>query len=165
MRGSNIGRKLGHRLSLAICAAALAGVAGCSLPEVLPLAGNTTPGPSPYGPWYEQHWATNSVLLAAADQPEGDSQHLSEDVEAFQEETTFEETLGAVPDEDAPAPIEASARTGEQASDFDNSTPYQFPASQFAPQPARPAEAPAHAQPSAETIYQVPAPVDGPIRY
>lgn len=40
--------------------------AGCSLAEVYPTVAGPTGGPSPYGAWYEQHWATNAVLLAAA---------------------------------------------------------------------------------------------------
>jgi len=37
---------------------------------VYPLAAGPTGGPSPYGAWYEQHWVTNAVLLAAAHQEE-----------------------------------------------------------------------------------------------
>ena len=48
----------GSKLGLLAAGVLLAGTAGCSLPEVLPLAGGTTQGPSPYGVWYEQHWAT-----------------------------------------------------------------------------------------------------------
>ncbi len=52
--------------------------AGCSLPEVYPLVAGPTGGPSPYGAWYEQHWATNAVLLAAAHREEFGSDEVAE---------------------------------------------------------------------------------------
>ncbi|MBI5505254.1 MAG: hypothetical protein HY899_10665 [Deltaproteobacteria bacterium] len=56
-----------RRLTLGVATILLGLVgAGCSLPEVYPLAGGPTGGPSPYGAWYEQHWATNAILLTAA---------------------------------------------------------------------------------------------------
>jgi hypothetical protein len=143
-----------------LAAVLLAGVAGCSLPEVLPLAGGTTSGPSPYGPWYEQHWATNSVLLAATDEPDGDI--MSGDVAAFEEDPG----LGPEPDVEVevthtaaaelPPTVEVkTAPSEQQATDFDSSSPYQFPSSAYAPQPAN--------EPPAEP--QVVPPSGGAIRY
>jgi len=156
---------------LLAAAALVAGVAGCSLPEVLPLAGGTTSGPSPYGPWYEQHWATNAVLLAATDEPGGEAK--SDDVAAFEENPGIEEeALGgadvqAEPAAAAPAPavveIKAHpvAHSADSATDFDNSSPYQFPASAFAPKPGE--DVPATEPHSSEKV--VPPPSGGPIRY
>lgn len=163
---------LASRLGLLAAAALVAGTAGCSLPEVLPLAGGTTSGPSPYGVWYEQHWATNSVLLAAADQPEGEMA-LPGDAELDGEasagelgsEGTQPETLQ--PD-DAQASVEASAANGPTATDFDNSTPYQFPASAFSGAPERSTEIPNDdlqpVAPKAAEPKSAP-PGGGPIRY
>ncbi len=148
---------LGTRLALAAALLATTGLAGCSLPHVLPTVSGATQGPSPYGVWYEQHWATNSVLLAAADQPEissdeieiaddaviEDGARLEQDVDADR----FEDapSLEAAPGEGAAAAAEASADAAVEAAnaleaqrkaeDFDNSTPYQFPSSSFAPAP------------------------------
>jgi hypothetical protein len=144
----------GSRLGLIAAVALLAGSAGCSLPQVLPLEGGTTAGPSPYGVWYEQHWATNSVLLAAADQPDeevvaaeaeitvnvdtqiGDAPipeygEYADPIDADAEAAAREARLAA--DEAAAAanaPVEVRANEPEQ---FDDSSPYQFPASSFAP--------------------------------
>ncbi len=141
----------------------VAGVAGCSLPEVLPLAGGTTSGPSPYGPWYEQHWATNAVLLAATDEPDGRDSR-ADDVAAFEENPGVDqESLAAEPGTApvvAPVVVEVKGHAGDQAADFDNSSPYQFPASSFAPRPGIdvPATEP-------HTDQQVVPPSGGPIRY
>lgn len=149
---------LGTRLALVAGLLATAGLAGCSLPHVLPTVSATTPGPSPYGVWYEQHWATNSVLLAAADQPETTSEIEISDDAVIEDRQRFEEQEDAdrfsgpadeaaatpdAPGDDAAARAEASANAAveaanaleahQQASDFDNSTPYQFPASSFVP--------------------------------
>lgn len=154
---------------LLAAAAIVAGVAGCSLPEVLPLAGGTTPGPSPYGSWYEQHWATNSVLMSATDTPEG--QNTSGDVAAFEENPGVDFDAGAdaerlgndpvvkEPMGSPPPAVESNARTGEQGADFDNSSPYQFPSSSFSPK--------ANAVPETEphTGQQIVPPKGGPIRY
>jgi hypothetical protein len=176
MRGSRKGLLKGLLASAAI-AASTAGVAGCSLPEVLPLAGGTSPGPSPYGPWYEQHWATNSVLLAATDQPDDGSlgdDTLDEDIKAFEEgtldDTTIEVTPGEVPPQvpiDDQLGTKPEANAGSGSADFDASTPYQFPSEQFAPAPAPVrAPAPAAVEPApAPKAGETPAPVDGPIRY
>jgi|GEM_PF-1946422 len=56
-------------------------VAGCSLPEVYPLASGPTGGPSPYGAWYEQHWVTNAILLAG-NQPQESAEASSQPSEA-----------------------------------------------------------------------------------
>lgn len=120
MRGTKLAVLAGSVVMTAVC--------GCSLPEVLPLHGGTTSGPSPYGVWYEQHWATNAVLLAAADQPEGEAATI--------DETSIDTSTGdAMSQEDlaADAPVEASAATDDQPRDFDASTPFQFPSSEFAP--------------------------------
>lgn len=121
-----------HRSRLGIFAVStlIAGLAGCSLPEVLPLVGGNTAGPSPYGPWYEQHWATNSVLLAAADQP-GEFVDLTDD-EAV--DAALSDAVDSLESEDAA--VEASAAAGVEVIEFDNSTPYQFPSSAYAPEPA-----------------------------
>jgi hypothetical protein len=146
--------------------ALLAGVAGCGLPEVLPLAGGTTSGPSPYGPWYEQHWATNAVLLAATDQPGSGSK--ADDVAAFEEQpATFDEQPAA----DGASPkvhvaVDTNPAPAPQAADFDNSSPYQFPASSFAPKPAVTEQPPAETPPAAPApAQQVPPPGGGAIRY
>lgn len=168
----------GSRLGLIAAVALLVGSAGCSLPQVLPLEGGTTSGPSPYGVWYEQHWATNAVLLAAADQPDEEvapapaaEAEITVDPDAAIGEAPFTAETGEYADPidadaeaaalearaaaeaaaaDANAPIEA---TGSGAEEFDNSSPYQFPASSFAPGTGQ--EDPAGS----------PAPADGPIRY
>lgn len=147
----------------------LAGVAGCSLPEVLPLAGGTTAGPSPYGPWYEQHWATNSVLLAAADQPEDDWSAIDEplppdDLGALppEDDLGVDATPGAISED---MPVEASAAFGDEPVEFNNSTPYQFPASQFAPVEPVPAEPSPEAVGPAATEQNVVPQSGGPIRY
>lgn len=169
---------LRSRLGLVAAAALTAGLAGCSLPEVLPLAGGTTQGPSPYGVWYEQHWATNSVLLAAADQTE-DQVSTSDGVSLTEDEPTAEE-LGAAADDaaaktaeagrnyiDPNAPVEASAHS--KPADFDDSTPYQFPASAYSGTPERSTEIPSDdLQPVAPSKPVPPksAPsTGGPIRY
>lgn len=147
---------LGTRLALAAAMLATAGLAGCSLPHVLPTVTATTPGPSPYGSWYEQHWTTNSVLLAAADQPEITEEIEISDDAVIEDRMRFEDVgvdgadeasvPAGTPGEDAAAAAEASADAAveaanaleahQQAQDFDNSTPYQFPASSFAPPPS-----------------------------
>ena len=161
MRGSTMGL---------VAAAIVAGLAGCSLPEVLPLAGGTTSGPSPYGPWYEQHWATNSVLLAAADKPDADWDQ--QDKAAAEGETTpVDQQLGAeATPEAAPEavehPVEANA-SDQEPEDFSNTSPYQFPASEYAPKPS------VNAPVSPDASQPVPAtpeekilpPSGGPIRY
>jgi hypothetical protein len=147
----------GSRLGLIAAVALLAGTAGCSLPQVLQLEGGTTAGPSPYGVWYEQHWATNAVLLAAADQPE---EEVAAPVVEAEVTVNPDAQIGEVPitaetgeyadpvDADAEAAaIEARAAAdaaaaeanapfetkGSGAEEFDNSSPYQFPSSSFAP--------------------------------
>lgn len=150
----------GSPMALVAAAALLAGVAGCSLPEVLPLADGPTAGPSPYGPWYEQHWATNAVLLAASDQPEGEIDTgefgLSDDDSASD---ALEQSV------DGPQPAlgspEANARNGDPSAEFSNSSPYQFPSSSFAPAPV---EQPAVPAPGDPQLKPAPA-TGGPIRY
>lgn len=129
MRGSKLGL---------LAAALLAGVTGCSLPEVLPLAGGTTAGPSPYGPWYEQHWATNSVLLAAADQPDGAIDFQTEVDENAAIDAALAEGMAEIEAAEAAeaAAIEANAFAVPQPVEFSDSTPYQFPSSSFAPPPS-----------------------------
>lgn len=165
MRGSMLGL---------LAAALFAGVAGCSLPEVLPLEGGTTSGPSPYGPWYEQHWATNAVLLAAADQPDVDLEiEVDADAEIEAEAAAIDAALaeGVAEAEAAEAASgEPIAAAGAEAAEFSNSTPYQFPSSSFAPPPAAPAApaAPADdlAPPASASPGKTTAPADGaPIRY
>jgi hypothetical protein len=164
----------GSRLGLIAAVALLAGSAGCSLPQVLPLEGGTTAGPSPYGVWYEQHWATNSVLLAAADQPDeevvatpveaevtvnvdtqigdipiAESGEYADPIDADAEAAAREARLAA--DEAAAAanaPVEVRANEPEQ---FDDSSPYQFPASSFAPGTGE--ELPPAGQPEAPIRY------------
>lgn len=165
----------GSKLGLLAAAVVMAGVAGCSLPEVLPLAGGTSSGPSPYGVWYEQHWATNAVLLAAADQPEGDETTAAEEAAldaALAEEANKDETSAAdaLPVDESemtpikgPAPVEASAGNG-RAVDFDNSTPYQFPASSYAP-PAAKAGTPSDDAPAAKPQPKSAPSTGAPIRY
>ena len=148
----------GSRLGLLAAAALVAGLGGCSLPEVLPLAGGTTSGPSPYGPWYEQHWATNAVLLAAADQPDEFVDGFGDESEAAPADTMPQVDQGPAPE---PTPVK-----GAEAVDFDNSSPYQFPSSEFAPAPT---DAPSSTEltpptPSAPKKKSVPA-SDEPIRY
>jgi hypothetical protein len=164
----------GTRLGFIAAIALVAGVGGCSLPQVLPLEGTTSAGPSPYGVWYEQHWATNSVLLAAADQPAEDVEitdsevsisvdpdaEVDVDVDATlgTEASEFEEAAAEAQRaaEEADAAFEASSAPKAQADvatdtaveEFDETSPYQFPASSFAP-----------AQKDA------PPPAEGPIRY
>lgn len=138
---------LRSRLGLIAATVLVAGVAGCSLPEVLPLAGGTTSGPSPYGVWYEQHWATNAVLLAAADGTEEQAAPAGEDqaseaqaADAAEGEDRAEE-LGAKGDElvnlqddgeaSSKSTVEASLGTGSEGRDFDDSTAYQFPGSAY----------------------------------
>jgi hypothetical protein len=157
MRGSSLG--------LLAAIALVAGVAGCSLPEVLPMAGGTTQGPSPYGPWYEQHWATNSVLLAAADQPET-LIPAADDATASDDATPVDEAAQGA----QPAAVEANAAPPAQqnGADFDNSSPYQFPASAFSPAGSAATEPPADdtapSAPAAPEKNTAPAP-GGPIRY
>jgi hypothetical protein len=151
------------KLGLLAAAAMTAGVAGCALPEVLPMAGGgTTQGPSPYGVWYEQHWATNAVLLAAADQPEADQTAQDEEAEIDKALADFEAADEAARQD---TPVEANADLSTpQTEEFSNSSPYQFPASQFQ-EPAPQAEelTPPPPPPAPEKNTQtVP---DGPIRY
>jgi hypothetical protein len=167
----------GSRLGLIAAVALLAGTAGCSLPQVLPLEGGTTAGPSPYGVWYEQHWATNSVLLAAADQPEEEvapAPEASADKPGEPEvaitpdpnEPASEYTSAPMDDDAAAAAAEARAAADAAAAEanapveaqhaadgaqFDNSSPYQFPSSSF--------------QPGAQAGQGTPPPANGPIRY
>ena len=145
----------------------VAGLAGCSLPEVLPLASGNTSGPSPYGPWYEQHWATNAVLLAAADQSDEDA-GLADDA-AIDAALAEDAASAEAAQPGGEAAVEASAGTGEQSVEFSNSTPYQFPSSSFAPAPAPAGAAPpsddvAPPSPAAAEKKAAPAP-GGPIRY
>jgi hypothetical protein len=149
-----------------------AGLAGCSLPEVLPLTGATTPGPSPYGVWYEQHWATNSVLLAATDEPNVDVIPTDEEFEAL---GTYPETNAGTPrtagtpaDEDlGDGEVNAAIQDGT-GSDFDTTSPYQFPSSSYAPggptQGASASEVLIPPPPSGPEINPIPAP-GGQIRY
>jgi len=137
-----------HGTSLRFLAAGalVAGVAGCSLPHVLPTQAGPTSGPSPYGVWYEQHWATNSVLLAASDNPEVEVQTVDDTADDTAiEETSPEERAEAAQQaiDDLDAAVEASADASEEAAqaaeDFSNSTQYQFPAEAFVPaDPATP---------------------------
>lgn len=172
---------LGSRLGLIAATALVAGVAGCSLPEVLPLAGGTTSGPSPYGVWYEQHWATNAVLLAAADGTEeqtpvtgeGVDDAAAADGEASAEELgangTEPENLQAEGKAASKSAVEASAATGSKARDFDDSTPYQFPASAYSSTPQRSSEVPADdakaTAPKASAPAKSAPSAGGPIRY
>lgn len=157
----------GSRLGLVIATLMVAGVSGCSLPNVLPLTGATTQGPSPYGPWYEQHWATNSVLLAAADQPE-DYIDVTDDAAvdaAMAEESSSDgfEPAAVGPD---PALEVSNIGTGE-AQEFTDSSPYQFPASSFAAPAVDTAEPlqPMLSSPPASPEKQTVSPPSGPIRY
>lgn len=164
---------LDSRSGLVAAIALAVGLAGCSLPEVLPLTGATTSGPSPYGPWYEQHWATNAVLLAAADQPGGESAPSSEEIDAALSggEPTGEAASpesSAVPE--AGSHVEANAIGIEQPKDFDTSSPYQFPASSYAPaapdQGVGASDVLVPAKPQAPSPETAPAPQGkGPIRY
>jgi hypothetical protein len=150
------------KLQLLAAAAVAAGVAGCSLPEVLPMASGTSQGPSPYGVWYEQHWATNAVLLAAADQPEV-QQSTNEEAEVDKALADYDAADQAA--KNTPPPVEASAETTPHTEEFSNSSPYQFPSSQFAPQAQQPpAEelTPPAPPPAPEKPATVPS---GPIRY
>lgn len=180
---------LRSRLGLVAAAALTMGTAGCSLPEVLPLAGGTTQGPSPYGVWYEQHWATNAVLLAAADGTEeqtpvdggGEAAGATFDDEAPIDGEASAEELGAngiepenlQPDAKGASrtTVEASAATGSRARDFDNSTPYQFPASAYSGNPQRSSEIPNDDMVPVAPKASEPAgskaapPSGGPIRY
>ena len=65
-----------------------------------------------------------------------------------------------------PAAVEANAAPAAQAGDFDDSSPYQFPASDFAPKPGEggppPADVPPVAAPPAQKIVP---PDGGAIRY
>jgi hypothetical protein len=146
----------GSRLGLIAAVALLAGSAGCSLPQVLPLEGGTTAGPSPYGVWYEQHWATNAVLLAAADQPEEEVVAQAEAEVTVNVDTSMGEAPVSLETGEYADPIDADAEAaaqearraadeaaaaenapvevrGAEAEQFDDSSPYQFPASSFAP--------------------------------
>jgi hypothetical protein len=136
------------KLRLLAATAIVAGVAGCSLPEVRQLAGGTTAGPSPYGPWYEQHWATNAVLLAAADEEEHGNRPAS-----------AAEQTPAQPAEQAA--VEASASTSEETRQSD---PSYDDAS--APPPAiEGPDASAAAAPAPKSRNEVPAATSGPVRY
>lgn len=154
----------GSKLGLLAATVLAAGVAGCGLPHVLPLAGGTTQGPSPYGVWYEQHWATNAVLLAAADQPEVEASAEEAEIDAALAEF---EAADAAAKADANAPVEAFAAPVapvEQNADFSNSSPYQFPAEQFQPAPPPESAPPAQQLTPAAPASKATVP-DGPIRY
>ena len=145
-------------LSLLAAMAIAAGAAGCALPEVKPLVGGTTAGPSPYGPWYEQHWATNAVLLAAAEEPEAPAAEAAPAPEAQAAATeaavsTTEEVQQTSLDTGA----EAAAASREAAE-----------ASREAAEAAAALEgddAAATALPPATRAPEVPAPSSGPVRY
>lgn len=153
----------GSKLGLLAATLLVVGASGCALPHVLPLTGGTTAGPSPYGPWYEQHWATNSVLLAAADQPE--------DFVEVADDATVEATVaGEDGDLDVQGPdpsLEVSTVGAGEAQEFTDSSPYQFPASSFAPEgAAAPASVePTLSAPPASPEKQSAPPSSGPIRY
>jgi hypothetical protein len=142
----------GSSLGLIAAALLLAGSAGCSLPHVFPVEGVTTAGPSPYGVWYEQHWATNSVLLAAADQPEEEVVSVPvADADVTMGVSPIESETGEYADPidaDAEAAAQEARRAADEAAaaansaieaqageteQFDDSSPYQFPAASFAP--------------------------------
>jgi hypothetical protein len=165
MRGTTFGRQAVAALAIGLAA----GLGGCALPHVLPVEqGTTSSGPSPYGVWYEQHWATNSVLLAAADEPNAETESAADDttVDTAVAAEAEANAAAAAADSDAAAAaavdnmatsVEASAAAAEKAAsaaeDFDNSTPYQFPASSLAqPAPAAGDTAPADAAPSGDPI-------------
>jgi hypothetical protein len=157
----------GSKLGLVIATLMVAGVSGCALPNVLPLTGATTQGPSPYGPWYEQHWATNSVLLAAADQPEDfidvtDGAAVDAAMAAEGNLDGFE-SAPVGPD---PALEVSTVGTGN-AQEFTDSSPYQFPASSFSAPSAEVSEAaqPSLSTPPASPEKQTVPPPSGPIRY
>jgi len=88
--------------------------AGCALPEVRPLTEGPTPGPSPYGPWYEQHWQVNAVMLEPADADtmaaiEQDA--AAEDAyadEAYADEAYVDSGDPAIPPDDSYEPLPAS---------------------------------------------------------
>lgn len=147
----------GSKLGLLVAVALVAGLGGCALPEVLPLVEGSTSGPSPYGPWYEQHWATNSVLLAAADNPDegitpSDDFVVDPNLDLDQAAADAEAAYNG---EALPVEANGAAPAEQQYEDFSTSSPYQFPASEFAP----PAEGAAPVEPE-------PAPLpDGPLRY
>lgn len=167
MRGS----ALGPLAAVALVTGVLTGLGGCALPHALPVdAGTTSSGPSPYGVWYEQHWATNSVLLAAADDPNAEVEIADDDTEvdvSVDADGTVDadvdvsaEDAAAAAIDDMEAAVEASAVAAEKAAvaaeDFDSSTPYQFPASSFAPQ------APSDSAPGVPASEAAPS---GAIRY
>lgn len=149
----------GSMLGLLVAGALVSGLGGCALPEVLPLVEGSTSGPSPYGPWYEQHWATNSVLLAAADNPDEEitpSDDFATDLDLDLDQAAADAEAAY---NGEPLPVEANgAAPADAYQDFSTSSPYQFPASEFAP----PADGAAPAQPA----QPEPAPLpDGPLRY
>ncbi|HEY2775980.1 MAG TPA: hypothetical protein VGK20_18210 [Candidatus Binatia bacterium] len=155
----------GSRLTLLVAAGSIACVAGCAMPEVLPLNGGVTQGPSPYGPWYEQNWSTNAMLLAASDQPTAGSAPSDAELNAATGGTAA--TVAAPSDTNAAtgAPIEVNA--APHGTDFDTSSPYQFPSSAYQA-PAAPAAPPPGnmAPPAPAAPAPVPAPDQtGPIRY
>ena len=146
----------GSRLGLLAVSALMASMAGCALPQVLPVETGTTSGPSPYGVWYEQHWATNSVLLAAADSPDSEIE-AADDTAVDAAIADFEAAAAAEAEAEggADAAVEARADAAVEAEDFDASTPYQFPSSSYAPA--------AREVPSDDAAPA--APGNGPIRY
>ena len=154
----------GSKLGLLAAGALVAGLAGCALPQVLPVeTGAITPGPSPYGAWYEQRWPANSVLLTAADQPEEtiDVAGDTPDDDTPQAYAPVDDAPKAYTTADVNTAVEASAASATGAKDFDNSTPYQFPSSSFSPAaPEVPSGAVAPAAPGSPA-----APGGGPIRY
>lgn len=76
--------------------------AGCSLPEVYPLSAGPTGGPSPYGAWYEQHWATNAVLLTAAHEQEHGRQVTEQEQQSEESSEAEPAALEATDMEGAP---------------------------------------------------------------
>lgn len=145
---------MSHRLLGVLASTALAsamGLAGCGLPHVKPVVGGPTAGPSPYGPWYEQHWATNAVLLAAADGSE-----ISAPAAA--------ETAEAEPSAEEPAPQSSAEITTSQSMIADVPPPaiVEIPPASAEGTDANAAAVPAP-RPSVEV--EVPAPADGPVRY
>ncbi|HYC00135.1 MAG TPA: hypothetical protein VEC57_13455 [Candidatus Limnocylindrales bacterium] len=134
--------------------------AGCALPEVRPLVSGPTPGPSPYGPWYEQHWQVNAVMIEPAD-----ADALAAAEEAAAEDAVVEEGYA---DTDA-ADTDAYADGGVGSEDAvippdDNYEPLP-PSEPGAANPAEPLDSSLDAAPAPPRRPAGPARTGDPVRY
>lgn len=149
-------------LQLVAAVALVAGVAGCSLPEVRPLVGVTTAGPSPYGIWYEQHWATNAVLLAAADEPEAPAaEETANQAPVAASEISASEMAVSTSEETSQMSYDPSREAAEASREAADAAR----ASREAAEAFEGIDGAAEALPAVKSQPQVPAPSSGPVRY